>query len=151
MSVRARGIHPQLLADCHHLGRLAACELLLHRNDSLPWFILVPDTDLADILDLPAPRREAVLTDCAAVSRFIKQVLGYPKVNFAGLGNVVPQMHLHVLGRREGDACWPAPVWGNLPSGTGYSAARLREWRDDLVRIAGLVSVERDIGMGEDA
>ncbi len=131
-------IHPQLLADCHHLGRLAACELLLNRNDCLPWFILVPDTAIADLLDLPVAQREAVLADCAAVSGFIKQVLGYPKVNFAGLGNVVPQMHLHVVGRREGDACWPQPVWGNLPEGGAYNTVRLDEWRRDLARVAGL-------------
>ena len=68
-------IHPQLLTDCHHLGKLSACELLLNRNAALPWFILVPDTELNDILDLPAEHREAVVAECAAVSEFIKKVL----------------------------------------------------------------------------
>ena len=134
-------IHPQLLADCHHLGRLPASELLLHRNNCLPWFILVPDTSIADLLDLPGPQRDAVLADCAAMSAFVKGTLGYPKVNFAGLGNVVPQMHLHVLGRREGDACWPQPVWGNLPDGGAYDPDQLRDWQRDLVQAAGLVPV----------
>jgi diadenosine tetraphosphate (Ap4A) HIT family hydrolase len=128
-----------LLADCHHLGRLPACELLLHRNDRLPWFILVPDTPLVDVLDLPAPQREAVLSDCAQVSGFIKGELGFPKVNFAGLGNVVPQMHLHVLGRREGDACWPRPVWGVLADGGAYDPAQLHLWQSKLQRTAALV------------
>ncbi len=77
-------IHPQLLADCHHLGRLASGELLLNRNASLPWFILVPDTDLPDVLDLPEAKRAAVMADCALISAFIKQELGCHKVNFAG-------------------------------------------------------------------
>lgn len=137
--MRDQQIHPQLLADCHHLGRLPACELLLNRNAALPWFILVPDTELSDILDLPQEHRDAVVAECATVSDFIKQVLGYPKVNFAGLGNVVPQMHLHVVGRREGDTCWPQPVWGNLPDGGEYPAEQLQEWRRELVQMAGLV------------
>jgi diadenosine tetraphosphate (Ap4A) HIT family hydrolase len=133
-------IPDQLLADCHHLGRLPATEVLLNRNASLPWFILVPDTRLSDVLDLPAEHREAVLADCAAVSAFIKQVLGFAKVNFAGLGNVVPAMHLHIIGRHSQDACWPQPVWGNLPSGETYSPQTLREWQVGLVKMLGLVA-----------
>ena len=131
-------IHSQLLEDCHHLGRLPASEVLLHRNAAIPWFILVPDTLLSDVLDLPDEHRQAVVTECAAVSTFIKQVLGFDKVNFAGLGNVVPQMHLHIIGRHSADPCWPQPVWGNLPSGDIYAADQLEEWQDELVIIAGL-------------
>ncbi|MCB1841542.1 MAG: HIT domain-containing protein [Halioglobus sp.] len=131
-------INPQLLSECHYLGRLAATELLLSRNASLPWFILVPDTRLADVLDLAEEHRDAVLRDCAGVSEFIKQVLGFEKVNFAGLGNVVPQMHLHVIGRYVGDACWPRPVWGHLPEGAAYPLSRLQEWQAGLVKMIGL-------------
>ena len=131
-------IHPRLLADCHHLGYLPTGALLLNRNNQLPWFILVPDTQLEDVLDLPHEHRDAVMADCARISEFIKHVLGFHKVNFAGLGNVVPQMHLHIIGRGVGDACWPQPVWGNLPVGDVYSADLLSEWQDELVQMAGL-------------
>lgn len=131
-------IHPQLLADAHYLGLVPTGALLLHRNASLPWFILVPETRLPDVLDLPDEHRNAVLADCAAISGFIKSVLGYGKVNFAGLGNQVPQMHLHIIGRAEGDACWPQPVWGNLAAVDDYSLATLHEWRYDLERMAEL-------------
>ena len=130
----------QLLADCHLLGRLPTSALLLNRNAALPWFIVVPDTRLKDILDLPDEHRQAVMADCAGVSLFIKQVLGYDKVNFAGLGNVVPDMHLHIIGRREGDACWPQPVWGNLPDGGAYDMAQLHEWQQELSIMIGLSS-----------
>ena len=132
-------IDPQLLADCHHLGRLDASEVLLHRNAAIPWFILVPDTRLSDILDLPDEHRQAVVAECAAISTFIKQVLGFDKVNFAGLGNVVPQMHLHIIGRHGADPCWPQPVWGNLPEGETYTPGQLREWREELVKMMSLV------------
>ncbi len=131
-------INPQLLSDCHYLGRMATTELLLSRNAALPWFILVPETRLQDVLDLPGEHRDAVLQDCAAVSEFIKQVLGFEKVNFAGLGNVVPQMHLHVIGRYVGDACWPRPVWGHLAEGETYTLSRLQEWQAGLVKMVGL-------------
>jgi diadenosine tetraphosphate (Ap4A) HIT family hydrolase len=136
-------IHAQLLDDCHYLGRLPQSALLLHRNASLPWFIVVPDTSIEDILDLPEHHRHAVLGECAAVSAYIKQVLGYSKVNFAGLGNVVPQMHLHVIGRHPEDACWPHPVWGNLEQSETYAGEQLRDWQSGLEKIAGLVPGSR--------
>lgn len=135
-------IHPHLLRDCHHLGQLDATDLLVHRNASLPWFILVPDTRLKDFLDLPAEHGQAVLADCAAVSGFIKNLLGFDKVNFAGLGNVVPQMHLHVIGRSTVDPCWPQPVWGNLEGVESYTAEQLEEWQLALQRMLNLRPVK---------
>ncbi len=131
-------IHPNLLDESYYLGRLPATELLLHRNATLPWFILVPETELQDILDLPGKHREAVMADCAAVSGFIKQVLGFSKVNFAGLGNVVPQMHLHIIGRSTVDPCWPQPIWGNMVDSEDYSPGQVGDWQQVLVQTAGL-------------
>ncbi|MEP4149012.1 MAG: HIT family protein [Halioglobus sp.] len=128
-------IHPQLLKDCHFLGRLTSTDVLLHRNASLPWFILVPDTEFPDFLDLPSEHGQAVLADCAAISGFIKNLLGFDKVNFAGLGNVVPQMHLHIIGRTSVDPCWPQPVWGNLVDSETYPAETLEEWQQALVHM----------------
>ncbi len=131
-------IPEQLLADCHLLGRFQASTVLLHRNAAVPWFILVPQTPLCDFLDLPDAVREEVVCQCVSISAFIKQELGFDKVNFAGLGNVVPAMHLHIIGRRPQDACWPQPVWGNLPEGASYSAEKLRDWQTRLARRTGL-------------
>ena len=135
-------IHSQLRADCHYLGSLPATEVLLIRNAAVPWFILVPDTRLQDVLDLPDEHRKMVMTDCAGIAAFIKQTLGFDKVNFAGLGNVVPQMHLHIIGRHSGDPCWPQPVWGNLPEAGQYDPQQLLEWQSDLQRMLGLVPVD---------
>jgi diadenosine tetraphosphate (Ap4A) HIT family hydrolase len=135
-------IHSQLLADCHYLGSLVASEVLLNRNAALPWFILVPDTHIEDLLDLPEHHRDRVMVDCASISAFIKQVLGFDKVNFAGLGNVVPQMHLHIIGRQEGDSCWPRPVWGNLPATAKYDHQKLLAWQSDLQKMVDLTPAE---------
>ena len=106
----------QLLADCYYLGSLPMSELLLSRNAALPWFIVVPRTTLQDVLDLPEQHRSAVMADCAGVSLFIKNTLGFEKVNFAGLGNVVPAMHLHVIARRRG-RCLLATAGVGKPAG----------------------------------
>jgi diadenosine tetraphosphate (Ap4A) HIT family hydrolase len=137
-------IHPQLLEDCHRLGRMPRSDLLLNRNASLPWFILVPRTALQDVLDLAPELLAEVMGESAAISTFIKRELGYEKVNFAGLGNVVPQMHLHIIGRRVGDPCWPQPVWGNLGDGEAYTPAQLRDWQAALQESAGLVAESAD-------
>ncbi len=139
-----QAIHPQLLEDCHWLGRMTRSDLLLNRNASLPWFILVPRTALQDVLDLAPELLTEVMAESAAISTFIKRELGYEKVNFAGLGNVVPQMHLHIIGRRVGDACWPQPVWGNLEEGGAYTPGQLRDWQAALQESAGLVTESAD-------
>lgn len=118
-------IHPRLLEDAHRLGRLGGCHLLLHRNAAVPWFILVPEAEEESLLALPAPVRDAVMTDAAEIARFVTDGLGWPRINVAAIGNVVPQLHVHVIGRRPGDACWPAPVWGNLPRTPPYPSAQV--------------------------
>lgn len=126
-------IHPHLLADCHRLGRLELCHVLLNKNAVLPWFVLVPETAVADLLDLPEAQRTAALSEAAVIAQLIKRYLGYAKINFAAIGNVVPQLHLHIIGRKPADACWPAPVWGNLVESQEYSAQRVVEMRELLV------------------
>ena len=113
-------IHPQLLTDCHRLGRLPATHLLLHKNAAVPWFILVPETTLRNLLDLPTGERDAVLADCKRVSDYLIGTRGDTKVNVAWIGNVVPQLHVHVIGRDPADACWPKPVWGHLETVRDY-------------------------------
>jgi diadenosine tetraphosphate (Ap4A) HIT family hydrolase len=126
-------IHPQLLTDCHRLGRLPATHLLLHRNAALPWFILVPETELENLLDLPTSHREAVLADCKAVSDYLRERFGCTRINVAWIGNLVPQLHIHLIGRHLGDPCWPEPVWGHLEQTASYDAEGLRQIAADLV------------------
>ena len=124
-------LHPQLQADCHCLGRLSHSRLLLHRNALVPWFILVPETDLGNLLELPIPQRDGVLADCKQVSNYLTEVLACPKINIAWIGNLVPQLHVHVVGRRPDDPCWPKPVWGNLTQRREYAAEEI-----DAIRVA---------------
>jgi diadenosine tetraphosphate (Ap4A) HIT family hydrolase len=125
-------LHANLARDCHVLGRLEEHWLLLHRNASLHWFILVPQTRVLDLLDLPSVERELLLASAAQIGQLLKARLGYPRVNVGALGLLVPQLHLHVIGRREGDPCWPGPVWGALPPGPAYDDAALADIRQML-------------------
>ncbi len=125
-------IHRQLLLDTYRIGRFTLCHLLLHRNAALPWFILVPETNVTDLLDLPDDPRSTALSEASQISRFVKQDLKYPKINFAAIGNVVPQLHLHVVGRKPGDSCWPAPVWGNLHDTREYTTVAVCRLKDKL-------------------
>lgn len=127
-------LHPQLLADCHRLGQLSHSHLLLHRNAEVPWFILVPETELTNLLDLPIAQRDGVLVDCKRVSDYLRGARNYPRVNVAWIGNLVPQLHVHVIGRRQDDPCWPKPVWGHLAPGPDYSPAEVEAIRTALLK-----------------
>ena len=120
-------IHQQLLRDTHYLGKLPMSHVLLHKNAVLPWFILVPETEIVDLLDLPINLRGITIREAAVISDFIKNTLGYEKINFANIGNVVPQLHLHIIGRTPDDPCWPAPIWGNLHEAREYAATELHQ------------------------
>jgi len=120
-------IHPQLIADCHHLGSLPVCHVLLHKNAILPWFILVPEVGDEDLLDVDPETRNQIMQEAAWISAFIKKTMHCSKTNVAAIGNVVRQLHVHVVGRNPGDACWPRPVWGNLNTIASYTTKDLAE------------------------
>ena len=135
-------LHPQLRADCHLLGSFELSLVLLNRNAALPWFILVPRTDATDLLDLDVGDRKLAIDESARVSAYVKSELAFPKVNFAAIGNVVPQLHLHIIGRKPGDTCWPSPVWGHLEDSVSYEANRRVSMATDLVQRYGMHGAE---------
>lgn len=105
-------LDPRLKADCLPLGALHGSRLLLMDNALVAWFVLVPDTESTELYELPTPQQASLLVAVNAVSALLKDRLGAHKVNVATIGNVVPQLHVHVVGRREDDFCWPDVVWG---------------------------------------
>ena len=106
--------------------------MLLHKNALVPWFILVPKVNSTDLLDLPATQRNQIMGECAVIADFINQHFHSTKINFAALGNLVPQLHLHIIGRCISDPCWPKPVWGNLFTDKSYSSMELESIRKRL-------------------
>lgn len=122
-------IHPRLLEDCHCIGRFALSHVLLHRNAGLPWLILVPEiaAGVSELYELEAASRRTLDEEIDMVARYLKHSLGAQKINIAAIGNLVPQLHVHVVGRHPGDPCWPGVVWGNLPRGPAWAPEQLRE------------------------
>lgn len=109
-------LHPRLVADTFTLGDLPLCRLLLMNDAQYPWFILVPRrVGAREIYLLDERDQQQLLRESAALSRAAMDAFAGEKLNVAALGNVVPQLHVHHVVRRAGDAAWPRPVWGVHP------------------------------------
>ncbi len=102
----------RLQNDCILLQECNEYLLLLMNNSLVPWFILVPKTTVKELYELPAPLRQIVESKIDLFSRFILQQFEMSKINVAAIGNVVSQLHIHVIGRSPSDFCWPDVVWG---------------------------------------
>jgi len=107
-------LDPRLAADTVAVGDLALCSVLLMDDARFPWLILVPRRERAsEITDL-SPEDAAMLMGEMRLATQVMLALAKPdKVNVAALGNVVAQLHVHVIGRFRSDPAWPGPVWGH--------------------------------------
>jgi len=106
-------LHPRLEADAVAIGDLPLLRLLISNDANYPWLLLVPRRPGAgEIVDLGDADQAQLMTEIALVSRALKAVTACDKLNVAAIGNVVPQLHVHVVARRRGDPAWPRPVWG---------------------------------------
>ena len=105
-------LDPQLDNDCFTLGHLKTSRLLLLNNSLVPWFILVPETSATEIYELPHAQQLELLNEINLLSNHLKQNFAVDKLNVAAIGNIVNQMHIHIVGRHVDDFCWPGVVWG---------------------------------------
>ena len=105
-------LDPRLAKDCLPLGKFTISHLLLMNNALVPWFILVPETEHIELIDLTAEDQVQVLEEINQVSRFIQNNFPVTKLNTAAIGNIVSQLHIHIIGRHQQDFCWPNVVWG---------------------------------------
>ena len=106
-------LHPQLGEDTHPVASWALSELRLMDDANHPWLILVPRVpEAVEIVDLDEARQSALMHEIARASRLLQATFRPHKINVAALGNVVPQLHVHVIARYREDIAWPKPVWG---------------------------------------
>jgi diadenosine tetraphosphate (Ap4A) HIT family hydrolase len=109
-------LHPQLERDTIAVGDLALARVLLANDANYPWLILVPRRPgLTEIIDLEANQQIQFMGEIDAAARVLKAVTECEKLNIAAIGNIVTQLHVHVVARRHSDAAWPKPVWGAAP------------------------------------
>jgi diadenosine tetraphosphate (Ap4A) HIT family hydrolase len=122
----------RLAADTVPVGDLALSRLLLMDDARFCWLILVPrQENLSELIDLDAHKRAVLMEEIAAVSEVLRRRPDVDKINVGALGNIVRQLHIHIVARRIGDAAWPGPVWG-AGAPQRYEPMRARELAADL-------------------
>ncbi len=116
-------LHPQLRDETTPVCDLALSRLLSTNDADYPWLILVPRrANVAEIADL-GDEATLLMGEITLVSRALKEVTRCDKINIAAIGNVVPQLHVHIVARWTHDPLWPKPIWGVAVSRAGDAAA----------------------------
>nr|WP_269806882.1 HIT domain-containing protein [Pseudomonas alloputida] len=114
------------------LGEFSLCQLLLSKDANYPWFILVPKrAGVSELFELDAAEQQQLWQETTLLADALKASYGADKMNVATLGNVVSQLHMHVIVRQRDDAAWPAPVWGKCAP-VGYTDDQLQAVRQRL-------------------
>ena len=126
-------IDPVLRKDCHLLGRFSYAHLLLYRHRSIPWFILVPETSETEVVELSHDDQLELFHETSILGKFVKVTFNADKINLGAIGNVVRQMHVHVIGRYETDECWPGVVWGAPLVTEDYGVREVERIRQQLL------------------
>jgi diadenosine tetraphosphate (Ap4A) HIT family hydrolase len=116
-------IHPQLASDSIPIGDLPVCRVLLMNNRHFPWLILVPRREgLRELFDLQPEDYKAVMGEVRHSAERFARLTSAHKMNVAALGNMVPQLHIHIIARKTDDASWPQPVWNAGVKAEPYQA-----------------------------
>ncbi len=104
----------RLRRDTDRIMQLGLCQLRMMRDSRWPWLVLVPQRDaITEVFDL-TPLDQAMLTfEQNLVASALKNITGAAKINIGALGNIVSQLHVHIIARFEGDTNWPGPIWGH--------------------------------------
>ncbi|MGB1061267.1 MAG: HIT domain-containing protein [Ketobacter sp.] len=112
----AFSLHPQLAADTFQVREEEDLLVLLMNDRQYPWFIVVPKIDgVREWHELPQETQVRLHLYCVELGKAIAEGFGSTKINTAALGNMVSQLHVHVIGRNQQDSAWPKPVWGLFP------------------------------------
>ena len=118
-------IDPQLARDSAEIGNLALCQVRLMNDANYPWLLLVPRrANMTEITDLGEADRAQLMREVALSVQALNTESACDKINVAAIGNVVAQLHVHVVARFRADAAWPKPVWGLLPARAYDDTAR---------------------------
>ncbi|MBI5127930.1 MAG: HIT domain-containing protein [Rhodopseudomonas palustris] len=127
-------LSPQLEKDTINVGDLPLCRVVVIKDANYPWLLLVPRrADAVEIIDLDEVEQAQLMTEISRVGRALKEITKCDKLNIAALGNVVPQLHVHIIARRSNDAAWPRPVWGVMPA-LAHDPAEVQQFINALRR-----------------
>ena len=117
-------IDKKFLKSSHHIIELKLCSIRLHDNSKFPWVILIPKRNkITDISDLNSKDQILLMKEIVHVSKIMKKLFKTSKLNIEKIGNMVSQLHIHVIARSKKDSSWPLSVW--VVKGKNYSKAAL--------------------------
>lgn len=125
-------IDKRIQNDSEYLKDFNLCQLRLYKDGDLDWFILVPRVErVKDWCDLSAESQIQLTKEINHVCELLKKYARPDKINVASLGNMVPQMHVHIIARYKNDRAWPNAVWGTKSKKT-YQSFMATDWRNKL-------------------
>jgi len=119
-------LNNKFLKSSHHLLDLKLCTVRLHDNSKFPWIMLIPKRkNINDITDLKSKDQMLLMKEIVFSSRVIKKLFKTSKLNVEKVGNIVPQLHIHIIARYKEDISWPLSVW--VVKSKSYSSKALKE------------------------
>jgi diadenosine tetraphosphate (Ap4A) HIT family hydrolase len=119
-------INKKFLKSSHHITELKLCSIRLHDNSKFPWIILIPKRkNINDISDLNSKDQLLLMKEIVYSSKVMKKLFKTSKLNVEKVGNIVPQLHIHIIARYKKDSSWPLSVW--VVKGKTYSAKVLKD------------------------
>ena len=117
-------INKKILKSSHYVTELKLCSLRLHDNSKFPWIVLIPKRkNVTDISDLNSKDQILLIKEIVYVSKILKKLFKTTKINTEKIGNLVPQLHIHIIARNKKDSSWPLSVW--VVKGKKYSKSAL--------------------------
>lgn len=108
-------LDPRLESSSSLVTNLALCQVRLNHNAAFPWLLLIPNQEIiVEIIDLSTENQQILMQEIALASQVMQTLFHPDKLNVASLGNVVPQLHVHIIARYKNDKAWPNPVWNTV-------------------------------------
>ena len=124
-------INSKFLKSSHHIKDLKLCSIRLHDNSKFPWLILIPKRNkITDMSDLNSKDQILLMKEIIFVSKIMKKLFKTSKLNVEKIGNIVSQLHIHVIARSTKDRSWPLSVW--VVKGKNYSKTALKIMEDKV-------------------
>jgi diadenosine tetraphosphate (Ap4A) HIT family hydrolase len=107
-------LDPRLASDSTFVADLELCQIRLSHNAAFPWILLIPQRkEVSEIIDLNANDQKILMQEIALASEVMQSIFHPTKLNIASLGNIVSQLHIHIIARYHMDPAWPHPVWNS--------------------------------------
>ena len=124
-------LNRKFLKTSHHLIDLKLCTIRLNDNSKFPWIILIPKRNkITDISDLNSKDQTLLMKEIVYASKVMKKLFKTSKLNVEKIGNIVPQLHIHIIARSKKDSSWPLSVW--VVKGKNYSKTAIKVIVDKL-------------------